>query len=105
MDRDDMRVREAGRGAGLTEEALAGFRLPGELGRQHLDGDVAIQLHFPREGDHPHAAPAELALERVLTRAGGLESAKLGGGMAHPVIVMAGPRERSRESPRRVCGL
>ena len=49
----------------------------GEVGRQDLDGDVAIELHVAREVDHPHAATAELALERVLTGQGGLQVEEL----------------------------
>ena len=51
--------------------------------RQDLDGDVAIELYISREVDDSHAAPAELALERVLTGQGGLQVEELGGGIGH----------------------
>ena len=81
-----MRVRETGRGAGLSHEPLARLRSTGEVRRQDLDGDVAIELHVAREVHHPHAASAELALERVLAGQGGLEGEELVGGMGHGVI-------------------
>ena len=77
------RVREAGRRPGLSDEPLARRRVVSDLGRQDLDGDVAIQLDIAREVDHPHAASAEFALERVLTGQGGLEVEELGGGIGH----------------------
>ena len=63
MDRDDVRVREAGRRARLAQEPLARRVGAREVRRQHLDGDVAVELHVAREVDDPHAAAAELALE------------------------------------------
>ena len=64
-------------------EPLARRGGAGEVGRQDLDGDVAIQLHIAREVDHSHAAAAELALERVLTGQCGLQVEELGGGISH----------------------
>ena len=86
MDGDDVRVREAGRHAGLADEPLARRRGTGEVGREDLDGDVAIELHVAREVDDPHAATAELALDRVLTGQGGLQVEELGGGMRHGLL-------------------
>src|SRR5262249_16921969 len=73
MDRNDVRMREAGGHSSFTDEALSCMSLHGEVGGQNLDGDVAIELHVAREIDDAHAATAELALERVLTGQGRLQ--------------------------------
>jgi len=59
----------------------------GEMTRQDLDGDVAVELHIAREVDDPHATATELALERVLTGQGGLEVEELGRGVGHAMKI------------------
>ena len=83
MDRDDVRMRKAGRRTGLSHEPLARRRVVGERSRQDLDGDVTIQLHIARKVDDPHAPSAEFALERVLTRQRGLQVEEVGRGVGH----------------------
>jgi hypothetical protein len=41
---------------------------------QHLEGDRALVLEVPGEIHRSHAAPAELALDRVAVGQGGLET-------------------------------
>src|SRR5512144_1949322 len=65
MDRHDVRMRESRGRARLAEEPLARLRAAREVRRQHLDGDVAVELHVAREVDDSHPAAAELALQRV----------------------------------------
>jgi len=60
----------------------------GEMTRQDLDGDVAVELHIAREIDDPHPSTTELALERVLTGEGGLEVEELGRGMGHAMKIV-----------------
>jgi hypothetical protein len=53
--------------------------------REQLDRDQAIQRHVPREQHDAHAAPAQLALDRVAAREDLLERQELradGGGHA-----------------------
>ena len=55
----------------LFEEAV-GAQRPGDLGTQHLEGDLAGMLEVPGEIDGRHPAPTELALDRVALRDGDL---------------------------------
>ena len=48
----------------LADEAL-GAEGRGELGAEHLDGDLAVVLQVVGEVDGGHAALAELALDAV----------------------------------------
>jgi hypothetical protein len=43
MNRDDMLMSDGGGGAGLADETLPGRAVGGQLHRQHLDGDDAVQ--------------------------------------------------------------
>ena len=65
VDRDDMGVGQPGGGLGLAGKALADVLLEGELGRQHLDGDAALEPLVPRPVDHPHPATPDLALDGI----------------------------------------
>src|SRR5262249_23185972 len=56
MDGDDMLMADGGRGAGLAGKALAGGAAGGQLRRQHLDGDKAIQDRVESLEDDAHAA-------------------------------------------------
>ena len=65
VDRDDVGVRQARGGLRLAGEALADFLLEGELGREHLDRDAALQPLVAGAIDHPHPASADLAFDRI----------------------------------------
>ena len=60
-----------------------------EVRREHLDGDVAVELHVAREIDDPHPAAAELALERVLAGERRLELEEIGVGLRHDFIMQS----------------
>jgi len=77
------RSEDPGCHARLADEPLARRRGERELGREHLDGDITIELDFAREIDDAHATPAEFALDRVLTGQGGLKIEEVGRGMRH----------------------
>ncbi len=57
-------MAQRGDGVDLGEEAV-GADGGGELGAEHLDGDIAIVLEVVREIDRGHAALTELALDPV----------------------------------------
>ena len=61
----------------LAEEALGAER-GGELGAEHLDGDLAVVLQVVGEVDRGHAALAELALDPVGGRRGHAEAGRAG---------------------------
>ncbi len=65
VNRDDVGVGEPGGGARLLEEAVAEFEARREVARQQFDGDQAVQRHVARQQHDAHAAPAQLALDRV----------------------------------------
>jgi len=66
-------MRQRGGGAGFAQEALAQCRLGSEVGRQQLEGDEAVEADFAGEVDDAHAAAAELVLDGVASREGGLQ--------------------------------
>ena len=76
VDRNDVRMGESRRGARLAHEPVAQLRVRGELGRQQLDRDGAIETHLAREIHHAHSAATELALERVSAGDGFLKREK-----------------------------
>src|SRR5262249_46148949 len=59
VERNDVRVRERRHGLGLALEARERVGALGELGRENLDGDVAVQTRVPRPVDLAHPACAE----------------------------------------------
>jgi hypothetical protein len=65
VDRDDVRVLEAGRDGGLPLEAVAVLPVGGERRRQHLQGDRAPQVQVARAVDDPHAALADERFDAV----------------------------------------
>ena len=83
VDGDDVRVREAGGGARFAHEAFARLGGPRQVGGEHLDGHVAVELDVAGEVDDPHPAAAELPLKRVLSGEGRLEVEEFGGGLRH----------------------
>ena len=62
---EDVGVREGGHRLRLALEAREGLRVLGEVPRQHLDGDVALELRVPCPVDDTHAALAELREDLV----------------------------------------
>ena len=64
MDRQDVRVLEAGGDGDLAQEALGAERLA-QLGVEHLERDRPVVLEVVDQVDRGHAAPAELALDFV----------------------------------------
>ena len=69
-DRENVRVLQAGGDADLAEEAV---RTQGrcELGVDNLERDGAVVAKVAREVNRGHAAPPELALDRVAVGQGG----------------------------------
>ena len=60
MSADEREIVELGR-----EDAAARDGIGGEGGRQDLDGDRPLEGDVAGQQHDPHAAPAELALDRV----------------------------------------
>ena len=61
VDRDDVRVIQAGDGARLVHEAAAHLRVVGERDRQDLDGDLPAERRIRAEVNLSHAAAPEEA--------------------------------------------
>ena len=59
-------MREPGRRARLAQESLAHLGGVRQERREHLEGDLAIELDVLSEVDHAHSASPELALNVVL---------------------------------------
>jgi hypothetical protein len=67
MDGDDVLVRERRDGSRLAYEAFAYDRIAGEMRRERLDGDEAIESHVARPIHDAHTAATDLMLDRVLS--------------------------------------
>ena len=70
--RHDVRVLQLGRDADLAQESLGADR-GGDVGIEHLDGDLPLVAAVPREVDVRHAAAAELPLDDVAVAEGLLD--------------------------------
>ena len=57
MNGDDVRMIEAGQGAGFAVEPLGKTGIAGHRRRQHLQGDQTVQCRLARLVNRPHAAP------------------------------------------------
>jgi len=68
MDGDDVRVLQGGGGAGLQDKALLVVGVGGELDRQNLDGDLALQAGLVGAVDGAHAAQADQFFKDVLAQ-------------------------------------
>ena len=80
--RQDVRVLEVGGELDLGQEAL-GADHGGELGAQHLERDAAVVADVLGEIDGRHAAGADLTVQAIAVRQGGLEPAEqFGHGLA-----------------------
>ena len=75
-DREDVRMREGGDGLGLALEAGERLGIAGQVGRQDLHRDVAIELRVSRAVDLAHTAGAERTEDLVRPEPGS-------GGEAH----------------------
>ena len=73
-------------GLRLTLEALPDVLLEGELGRQHLDRDPALELLVARPVDDAHAAPPDFPLEGIggAQRLSDASGKRLVDGFGHP---------------------
>ena len=71
--RQDMRVLQVGGDPDLTQEAIDPEH-GGELGAQHLHGDVTVVLEIPGEVHGRHPTGAELTFNGVLLGEGSLET-------------------------------
>ena len=108
VNRNDVWVGELRRHAGLAYEPLAPPRDLGELGRQQLDRDDALEAQVACAVHDRHPAPAQLALKRVAARNGGLEIEEQAVGRAPPRWTHAPYTSRPghrRHSGRRFCRL
>ena len=65
IDENDVRVGEAGGGAGLDVEALSNARLRGHLGVEQLDRNRSIQAEIGGRPQLTHSAPAHDLLESI----------------------------------------
>jgi hypothetical protein len=70
MDVDDVRMRELAGGAGLAQEAAADLRVRGDVRREDLERDLAVEPDVARAVDDAHAAAPELGLELELAGEG-----------------------------------
>jgi hypothetical protein len=64
-DRDDARVVELCRGLCLAEKSLTHLGIEGELRREHLHGNAAVQAAVEGAVDDRHAAAPKLGLDEV----------------------------------------
>ena len=58
-DGDDVGMVERGHGAGFTPESRQALRIGGDLGRQHLERDIAAEPRIVRAIDVAHPAGTE----------------------------------------------
>ena len=65
VDREHVRVGEAGEGAGLAEQALALLAVIRTVGPYQLDRDLAVELGIPGGPHLAHAAGGDPAVELV----------------------------------------
>ena len=70
IERDDVRVVEAGDDAGFVFESRQAFRVRGHAGRQYLEGHVTTESVIPGPIHLAHAAGAERRDDVVSTESG-----------------------------------
>ena len=66
MDDADVVVLEGGGGLGLVDESLLGFGVAGEIGREELQCDGAVELEVLGFVDDTHASAAEVLEDLVV---------------------------------------
>jgi hypothetical protein len=76
-------VRQLRRRPRLAEKSLADVRDVAEHLREHLDGDGPFELDVHALIDHPHAATADLAVERKIRRQGACACVEIGALVGH----------------------
>src|SRR5215813_9871336 len=69
VNREDVRVVERRGGAGFLLEAAQAVRIPGELGGQQLDGDLATESRVFGQIDLAHSAGAKLRNNLIMVEA------------------------------------
>lgn len=62
VNRDDVGVRQTGRGARFAEKAAPDGGVVRQTTRQQLDRDGTLERQVPGQEDHPHPAPPQLPL-------------------------------------------
>jgi hypothetical protein len=67
VDRDDIRVRKAGRRLGFSLEALDRVRRRHCAGADELERDDAVEAHLPRLEDHAYATACDFLEQFVIT--------------------------------------
>ena len=110
VNSDDAGVAELGEGPRFASETLGESRILTEFGRQHLEGDEAVEPDLPGLVDHTHAALAQ-DFENFQVRKMGASSDGLSGAEAGPeecAVVVPGAAigpDPPRIAPfRRQCG-
>ncbi len=94
VDRDDVRVVELGGGLGLLLEPAHDLIVLGDVGRQQLDRDLALEREIVREEHRAHPALAEHPLDLVLALHEALE----------PLAQRRGARGAGRSTPVGLVG-
>jgi hypothetical protein len=107
-EREDMRVLEVGGGPDLRQEPF-GTEDRGQLGSEHLDGDLAVVLAVVGEIYGGHPALPELALDLVAVGQGGLQATEETGHSGHgrvedESILLAARTAASSASRSQCCG-
>ncbi len=85
--RQNVRMDQAGGDADFPQEAL-GSQRGGNLGREHLDGDLAAMALVERQIDRGHTAATELTLDGIAIGEGGPEEVR-----GRHLEIIAGIRE------------
>ena len=70
VDRRDAGVVDRGGELGLPQEALTETLVPGEIGGEQLQGDLALEAQILGQVDVAHPAPAEQGLDPVAGQLG-----------------------------------
>jgi hypothetical protein len=66
IDYGNIGMLESGRRLGLLNEPALPLRVGNQLGRQDLEGDLAVQIDVEGTVDDPHAATADLIEDLVM---------------------------------------
>ncbi len=70
VDRADVGMVERRGGLRLLQEPLLGRLVAGQIRREELDGDLALQARVLGRVDDPHAAVAEFGADRIRAERG-----------------------------------
>ena len=94
-ERDDVGLLKRRRQLDLPLETIQAH-LGRDVGREHLDDDLAAQPLLPREENARHPAAAELALDLIAAAEGGSERLEVG---RHGISVRVGTPQYRRRTP------